>query len=376
MPADDLGNSEIPPFWPRKSPHFREVRTAVKQALETLETLEALGALGALSGQAFVARRESPQVIYAGLSGGADSLALVAALCAETRGTDTCVHALCVDHGLQAGSRDVAEQAAAQAREWGALATVISVDIEKHSPAGTEAEARRARYRAFAEVAGEDGEGESHPGPVMVAHTAEDQAENLLLSSLRGHASAMSFATDIEGAQVLRPLLNIRRAHTQGACAELGVSVWNDPHNDREDFRRVAIRKQVLPMLSEIIGGDAIAPLAAAARDVAADDEVLNSLIPQEYDKGDGNIEKSGELDCNDLSLLAQPVRKRIIARWLVAKDILVTRAGLDGIDALCSAWSGQGGVAVADTYTKIPHSRLEVVRVGGKLRLLRFNAP
>lgn len=373
MSADNLGNKEIPPFWPRKSPHFRAVRTAVRQALERLE------ALGTPSGQALVARRKTPTMIYAGLSGGADSLALVAALCAETRGTDTRVHALCVDHGLQEGSKEVAAQAAAQARAWGALATVISIDIDKHSPAGMEAEARRARYRAFAEaakVAGAAGEEASKPNPVMVAHTAGDQAESLLLSSLRGHISAMSFATEIEGAQVLRPLLNIRRANTQGACAELGVSVWDDPHNDSEDFRRVAIRKQIMPMLSEIIGGDAIAPLAAAANDVAADDEVLKSLIPDRYDRGEGRIEKSEELDCNDLSLLAQPVRKRIIARWLVAKDILVTRAGLDGIDALCSAWSGQGGVAVADMYTKIPHSRLEVVRVGGKLRLLRFNAP
>ena len=152
--------------------------------------------------------------------------------------------------------------------------------------------------------------------------------------------------------------------------------MWNDPHNDREDFRRVAIRKQVLPMLSEIIGGDAIAPLAAAARDVAADDEVLNSLIPQEYDKGEGSIEKSEELDCDNLSALAQPVRKRIIARWLVAKDIFVSRAGLAAIDALCSAWSGQGGVAVGDAHAKNPDSRLEVVRDGGKLRLLRSNAP
>ena len=327
-------------------------------------------------------------MIYAGLSGGTDSLALVAALCAETRGTDTGVHALCVDHGLQDVSRDVAQQAAAQARAWGARATVIAIDIERHSPAGMEAEARRARYRVFAEAtkvdkpagaagaAGVAGEQTPQPAPVMVAHTAEDQAENLLLSSLRGHVSAMSFATEVEGAKVVRPLLNIRRENTQGACAELGVSVWNDPHNEREDFRRVAIRKQVMPMLSEIIGGDAIAPLAAAANDVAADEEVLNSLIPDAYGSGEGSIEKSEELDCNDLSLLAQPVRKRMIARWLVAKDILVTRAGLDGIDALCSAWSGQGGVAVADTYTKIPHSRLEVVRVGGKLRLLRFNAP
>lgn len=304
----------------------------------------------------------NPEVVYVGLSGGADSLALTAALCAETRESTTKIHALCIDHGLQEGSREVSEKAAAQARKWGADARVLPVNIDKHSPDGMEAAARRARYGAFYQAVGS-------ASPVFVAHTAEDQAENLLLSSLRGHLSAMSCETFIDNVRVCRPLLRIRRAHTLGACTEIGADIWQDPHNEREDFRRVAIRKQVLPLLSEIIGGDAVAPLAAAGEDAAADDEVLNSLVPK-------NIEKNAELDCNDLMNHAQPVRKRIISRWLVANDIAITRSGLAAIDALCSAWSGQGGVAVADTYTKNPHSRLEVVRVGGKLRLLRFNAP
>lgn len=336
------------PFWPRKSPHFLAVRGAVRESLEQLGW---------------------PEQVYVGLSGGADSLALVAALCAEVRVATTSVHALCIDHGVQDGSGDIAKQAAAHAERWGATASVIPVEVVRDSAGGMEAEARRVRYQAFAEVAGE-------MTPVFVAHTAEDQAETLLLSSLRGHISTMAFATEIEGAKIYRPLLGIRRADTLGACAELGVQVWHDPHNEREDFRRVAIRKTVVPMLSEIIGGDAVAPLAAAANDAAADDAVLNSLIPQEYGVGGENIDKHEELDCNELSGLAQPVRQRIIARWLVAKDVLVTRAGLAAIDALCSAWSGQGGVAVGDAYAKNPRSRLEVVRVGGKLRLLRFHAP
>ena len=350
------------PFWPRKSPHFLQVRVAVRRSLDDLGY---------------------PEVVCVGLSGGADSLALCAALCAETRERETRVLALCIDHGLQEGSREVAETAAAQARRWGAEAQVIPVHVAPDAADGMEAEARRVRYAAFSEssnaVRFDRSTGDerlANPPVVMVAHTAEDQAETLLLSALRGHANTMSYETEIEGARIVRPLLQIRRANTQGACAELEVEAWQDPHNEREDFRRVAMRKQILPMLSEIIGGDAIAPLAAAGDDIAADEDFFATVI-SEYEKGGGkSIEKSEELDCNNLSARAQPVRKRIIARWLVAKDIFVSRAGLAAIDALCSAWSGQGGVAVGDAHAKNPDSRLEVVRDGGKLRLLRSNAP
>lgn len=96
------------PFWPRKSPHFLQVRVAVRRSLDDLGY---------------------PEVVCVGLSGGADSLALCAALCAETRERETRVLALCIDHGLQEGSREVAETAAAQARRWGAEAQVIPVHV-------------------------------------------------------------------------------------------------------------------------------------------------------------------------------------------------------------------------------------------------------
>src|SRR5699024_12523435 len=88
---------------------------------------------------------------------------------------------------------------------------------------------------------------------VLGAHTAEDQAETVLLSALRGHLSAMSHQSEIEGARIVRPLLPIRRANTQGACSELEVTHWEDPHNQREDFRRVAISKQYMTMMYDSI---------------------------------------------------------------------------------------------------------------------------
>jgi len=128
--------------------------------------------------------------VAVGLSGGADSLALMAALVAE--GHD--VLALCVDHGLQDGSRAQAERAAEQARKLGARARVLNVEAGAMGQKSMEAAARVARYRALAAAcAAEELE-------VAVAHTADDQAETLLLGALRGRVTGMSERSEGEGA--------------------------------------------------------------------------------------------------------------------------------------------------------------------------------
>lgn len=294
------------PFWPRKSPHFARLRAAVRSVA-----------------------REHPR-LSVGLSGGPDSLALAAALAAEKRGE---IVAVCVDHQLQEGSRAVSEEAARQARAWGLAAKVVAVDAGRG-----EAEARVARYRALA----------AEGGPVCVAHTAEDQAETLLLTALRGQTGGMAPRAEIEGCVVLRPLLEARRADTEGACRELGVEPWRDPHNERADFRRVRIRREVLPLLGDIVGGDAVAPLARAAAQTVDDDVALDTAPTD---------------DCAELAALPAARRRRAIAAWLQASGAPVTGWGIEGIGKLCTDWHGQGGIAVG--------ARLEVRRVGGKLALL-----
>ena len=207
------------PFWPRRSPHFLACRRGVR----------------AIYGDA---RGEAPASVVVGLSGGPDSLALVAAAVAE--GLD--VEAICVDHQLQPGSRQVAERAAETVTRIGAKARVVAVDVR--GTAGMEEAARRARYQALARAAcGRD---------VLVAHTAEDQAETLLLGLLRGQVTGMAERAEVEGAQVVRPLLHARRADTVGACEELGWEYWQDPQNNDRAFRRVALRRDIIPQLGEI----------------------------------------------------------------------------------------------------------------------------
>ena len=307
------------PFWPRVSPHFLTCRRGVRAA--------------ALD-----------HAVAVGLSGGADSLALMAALVAE--GHD--VLALCVDHGLQDGSRAQAERAAEQARKLGARARVLDVEAGATGQKSMEAAARVARYRALAAACADEGL------EVAVAHTTDDQAETLLLGALRGRVAGMSERSEVEGARVVRPLLNVRRADTEGACAELGLSAWQDPQNADTHFRRVALRREVIPQLNRIIGGDAVPALAQAAGDAALDDAALRT---------------PPTTDCADLAAMVEPRRRRAIAAWLVSEGVEVTRRGVGDVGKLCTHWHGQGPVAVRSA--RQVGQRLEVVRIGGKLALL-----
>lgn len=283
------------PFWPRRSPHFLACRRCVR----------------GLTGPAVI-----------GLSGGADSLALVAAAAAETKK----VHAVVVDHQLQEGSAAVAQRAAEQARAWGIAASVVEVQVEGDN---LEAAAREARYAAL----------QSYGVDVWVAHTADDQAETLLLGALRGNPSGMSQRTE-HG--VVRPFLSLRRADTTGACAELGVSPWQDPMNSDPAFRRVAVRRDIIPQLSGLIGGDCVPALAATADRIAADKDLLESLV-----------DLSPTADCAELAGLPGPVRRRRIAAWLVEQGIGVVGVQLRDIERLATDWHGQGPVAVRGGWVR-----------------------
>lgn len=336
---DSRGGSE--PFWPRRSPNFLQVRTALRAAMQRQ-------------------RQDHAQFIIA-VSGGPDSLALAAAAAAEK--LDASV--VSIDHGLQDGSREVSERAVAQVRQWGLDGQVVPVSVAKESakePAeqSLEAAARHARYQALGEIAGDR--------PTLLAHTGDDQAETLLLGLLRGKASAMREVSDYQGHTLLRPLLPIRREHTVGACTELGVAAWNDPHNADVAFRRVAIRRRVLPLLDEIVGGDASAPLMQAAELIREDDDYLQQLaaLPHETGTTPAPHETAATPEPPSLEIAAlgpRPLARRAIASFLHRHGAQVTARTLAASIALIDDWHGQGAVSVGN--------RLELARQTGKLVLL-----
>ena len=152
--------------------------------------------------------------------------------------------------------------------------------------------------------------------------------------------------------RIVRPFLGIRRADTVGACEELGLDPWHDPMNADPAFRRVAVRRQVLPLLSELLGGDAVPALAATADRIAADQALIASLT-----------DLAPTTSCAELKADAGPVRRRRLAAWLVAEGVPVQGDQLDAVEALVVDWHGQGPVAVAGGRA--------VVREGGRLAIL-----
>ena len=78
-----------------------------------------------------------------------------------------------------------------------------------------------------------------------------------------------------------RPLLGVRRAVTHAACAELGLTPWQDPHNTDRRFTRTRLRTEVLPLLEEVLGGGVAEALARTATALREDTEMLDELAAQ-----------------------------------------------------------------------------------------------
>ena len=200
------------------------------------------------------------------VSGGADSLAL--AVLGVAAGCD--VEVIHVDHGLRPESPLEADVVVDAARRLGVPVRVEQVVV----PPGPNLEARARDARRA--VLG--------PG-VATGHTADDQAETMLLHLLRG-AGLAGMAAMRPG--VDHPLLGLRRADTEAVCAAVGLDPVLDPSNDDPAFTRNRVRHEVLPLLADVAGRDVV-PLLARSASLARDalgvlDAEADRLIPDPTD--------------------------------------------------------------------------------------------
>ena len=174
--------------------------------------------------RAALSKLSAGDLVLVAVSGGADSLALAAAANIEAEKLAIKLLGVTVDHQLQSGSKAQAERVVSQL-DFPCI--IESVVVEKGD--GLEAAARKARYEALEKVATERG-----AVAVLLGHTKDDQAENVLLGLARGSgARSLSGMASVNGIYV-RPFLEITRKETEAACQELGLQPWQDPHN--EDF--------------------------------------------------------------------------------------------------------------------------------------------
>jgi tRNA(Ile)-lysidine synthase len=274
--------------------------------------------------------------ISCAVSGGADSVALL--ILAVSAGLHTT--AIHVDHGLREGSAAESGIVADVAAALGADFRAERVEVAPGP--NLEARARAARYGVL-------------PADVATGHTADDQAETVLLNLLRG-AGVPGLSGMRHGPR--HPILRLRRAETAALCAAWGIRPLADPMNFDRAYRRVRVRLELLPLMDDIAARDVV-PVLTRQVDLAADVvEALDAAI--------------ASLDPADVAQLrAAP---RALARWALRAWIRDTTGAAHPVDAA----SLDRVLAVVDLDVRATQIEggWRVARHAGRLRLEPPPAP
>jgi tRNA(Ile)-lysidine synthase len=280
-------------------------------------------------------------LVLVACSGGADSLALAAALAFEGPKLHLRIGAVIVDHGIQPETAKVAKETATQLAELG-FALVEIVTVQVGSEGGLEAAARSARYEAIDEVAAA-----VDAKFVLLAHTLGDQAETVLLGLARGSgARSLSGMAELTG-RYLRPLLSLTRSQTVEVCEATELKIWHDPHNTQERFSRVRVRENVLPVLEHELGPGIAESLARTADQLREDADALDELAVAAFDEIGRTLATAVELSISGLEKLPVALRYRVIRIGGKALDAHFHRGHVLEIDRLVTNWHGQKPLAV-----------------------------
>lgn len=296
---------------------------------------------------------EAGDKVLVAVSGGADSLALAHALSVESKEFVIKVVGVTVDHQLQEQSGLQAEKVKEQLKNFGLDCLVKKVDVDLKD--GLEASARKARYEALQETAAEQ-----NAVAVFLGHTRDDQAETVLLGLARGSGTRSLSGMAHHNGLYVRPLLEITRVQNEQYCKELKLPFWNDPHNENPDFSRVRVRTEALPVLEKSIGPGIAEALARSAHLLRDDADALDHWAKREQIHLD-----LSDLDCAHLETLPRAIRTRVIRAAIYAAGApagMVTMEHVSGVEALISAWSGQGAL-------NLPGG-VKVERISGRLSL------
>ncbi|WP_422936710.1 tRNA lysidine(34) synthetase TilS [Sinomonas sp. P47F7] len=224
-----------------------------------------------------------PSRVLVGCSGGPDSLALAAAVAHFARRGAVGGHpleagAVVVDHGLQEGSGEIARTTAGVLAGLGlSPVRVVAVEVRR-SGEGPEAAARAARLGALEAEASECG-----AGAVLLGHTLDDQAEQVLLGLARGSGTrSLGGMRSVRGLYI-RPFLGLRRADTVEVCAAEGLEPWFDPTNADPRYMRSRVRVGIMPFLEAELGPGVAEGLARTASILGQDADYLDAEAERVY---------------------------------------------------------------------------------------------
>ncbi len=269
-----------------------------------------------------------PRRLGVAVSGGSDSTALLRALWELSTQLGFEVSAATVDHGLRENSADEAANVANLARNWGIPHKTLRWS-DWNGAGNLQDAARRARYRLLMQWAGDE-----KLDAVALGHTADDQAETVLMRLARAAGvsglSAMSSVRHQGSVVLLRPMLSITRARLRSFLVAEGIDWIEDPSNQDERFDRIKVRR-VLAQLDQI----GITPqiLSRVAANLTQAREALEHFA---QDCAQNTVRVDGGdlcIDRNGFGELPQETRRRIVVAaicWITGAEYPPRQSAVD----------------------------------------------
>ena len=252
--------------------------------------------------------------IIAGVSGGADSVALLHALLSVKEEYSLDIAACHINHNLRGEESDSDQRFVEKLCEsFGVKLFIFSVKPaeirEKHE--SLEEAARRARYDCFKELCGQEN------ARLATAHTASDNGETVLINLIRGTGTKGLCGIPPVRDYLIRPLIRCTRDEIEEYCTKNGLSYVTDSTNLSDDYTRNKIRHRIIPALTEFNPSftEGISRMTAA---VLEDSDFLleySGKIAEE-------IRVEGKYPCQKLKELHPAILSRIISAELTAHKI------------------------------------------------------
>ena len=266
------------------------------------------------------------ETVLIAVSGGADSVALLHLLLELSPGWRLRLHVLHVDHQLRAESAADADFVRDLGARLGVLVDVATVAVDRRG--SLEAAARAARYAALDVCAARVG-----AERIAVGHTADDQAETVLMRLLQGAGvRGLAGIPPVRG-RIVRPLIEMRRSALETELRRAGLAWVDDRTNRDPKFLRNRIRHELLPLLADSYNPEVAASLvrvAAVARETVS---ALDLAAGAELDRLAVWSDRAATLKLDALRALPRPV----------AAEVLRQGAARLGSRAPLRAWAHRG---------------------------------
>jgi tRNA(Ile)-lysidine synthase len=301
--------------------------------------------------------------VAAAVSGGADSVALASLLghLAPVAGWGLAglIH---VHHGLRPGEADEDEAfVRALAEGLGVPCVVRRIDVPtlmKTTGRSMEASAREARYAAY-----EDGARRLEASHVATGHTADDQAETVMLRLLRGSGLRGVSAVRPRRGRYVRPLIDCRRDALRRYLADRGQDFREDSSNRDLAIPRNQLRHSLMPLIDRLWPGGSMA-LARFAELAAADELFLTALASREAGEPGRSATDGVQLDRRRIRPLPPVLMRRVLRDAIERAGGRASKADVDALRRLIVG-AQEGAVDIGGLRARADADRLSLERPG-----------